>query len=212
MTTTGRATFSCGGSLRRKRSAASPSSTSESWWRILVRCSASLIIIASTGLSSTSSISTGCDGPGMLPPLLRLGRVQGKQESRAFTLLGLDPDPAVVALHDLLADRQPEPAAGIAPAAVQPLEQLEHLLEIDGVDPDAVVGHGESPLRALALRLDPDARGAGAAELDRVADQVHEYLLELRGVDAHLRQRAAVDDRAAFLDAGAQVGEHVGHH
>src|SRR5688500_83832 len=107
MTTPGRATFSCGGSLRRRRSAASPSSTCESWWRILVRCSASLIIIASTGLSSTSSISTGCDGPGMLPPLLRLRRVQREQEFRELAFLGLDQDPAVVALHALFAYHQP---------------------------------------------------------------------------------------------------------
>jgi hypothetical protein len=53
-------------------------------------------------------------------------------------------------------------------------------------------------------------RRGGAAELDRVADQVLEELAELRGVAGDDGQRVVRDHRLGFSDAGVEVVEHVG--
>src|SRR5512139_2614810 len=72
---------------------------------------------------------------------VRGGDGNGKREYRAAALLGLDPDPATVALHDVAGDREPE--AGAAPADPGPVglvEALEDPALVDLRDADALVG------------------------------------------------------------------------
>ena len=102
----------------------------------------------------------------------------------------LDPDAAVVALDDPLADRQADAAARVLVAAVQALEDAEDALGVARVDPDAVVGHPEQPGVALALGGHLDARRVFGPELDPVADQVLEQLAQLALVAPHGRQLA----------------------
>src|SRR5262245_26795599 len=74
---------------------------------------------------------------------------------------GRRPDPPAVPLDDVLAGRQPDPAARVLvpvpPAGVLPrlnpevenlLKRVLHLLEpLQPLDADAVVGHGDDPFR-----------------------------------------------------------------
>ena len=63
---------------------------------------------------------------------------------------------------DLLDQREADAGAGVLLTAVEPFEHAEDPLPVLGVDPDAVVGHGEPPLPAGPLRGDRDPRdGAG---------------------------------------------------
>src|SRR5919197_2631153 len=70
---------------------------------------------------------------------LLLGDGDREAEPASPALVLLDPDPAVVALDDPLADREADPAAGIRLAAVQPLEHGEDPFRVARIDPDPVV-------------------------------------------------------------------------
>ena len=80
---------------------------------------------------------------------------------------------------------RPMPVPGYSRAAVQALEQHEDALEVLGRDADAVVAHREAPAGVARLGLDVHLRRLGAAELDRVAEQVLEQLGELRRIGHH---------------------------
>src|SRR5690606_23413819 len=95
---------------------------------------------SSPGLSSTSRMSMG-PFLSTMGDLLLLG--QREMECGAFAGPRLDPDAAVVALDDLLADGEADPGAGILPLAVQPLEHHEDALEVLRLDADAVVRDAE---------------------------------------------------------------------
>src|SRR5205823_7417210 len=77
---------------------------------------------------------------------------EAEREGGALSRLGLHPDAAAVALHDLLADRQPNARAGILVATMQPLEGDEDALGTRRVDAYAVVAHVDQPL-AAGMRL-----------------------------------------------------------
>src|ERR1044071_2564595 len=110
------------------------------------------------------------------------------------------PDRSAMALDDLLADREADAGAGVFPHRVQPLEDHEDALEVLRLDADAVVGDGDLPRIALVLGADVDARYAGAAELERVADQVLEQLRELHVVHALGGQRIPGDGGPGLLE------------
>src|SRR5690606_13639123 len=70
-----------------------------------------------------------------------LGRGKGERPPYDSALVGLriDPHLAAVILHDLLAERQPDPGALVRLGRVQPLEDQEHVVGTLGVDADPVV-------------------------------------------------------------------------
>jgi hypothetical protein len=101
---------------------------------------------------------------------------------------------------------RPMPVPGYSLRPLQALEDLEDALDVGQLDADAVVAHGEHPVRALAHGLDVDLRRhAIAPELDGVADQVLEHLDHLHLVAAHHGQVALRHRGAALADRQAQV-------
>src|SRR4051794_1058486 len=74
--------------------------------------------------------------------LLR-GARQGEPERAPLAGLALRPDAAAVLLDDPVANRQPDPGAGVRPLAVQAVERLEDLLGVARLHADAVVAHRE---------------------------------------------------------------------
>src|SRR5262249_52747798 len=123
--------------------------------------------------------------------------------------LRLGPDPAAVALDDLLADREADPGPGVAVPRVQALEDDEDPLRVPHLEADAVVSYRDDPLLAFAVRLDPDVRRILPAELDRVRDQVLEELADLVWVDLHAREIAGFDPGAALLDRDLHAVEDI---
>ena len=115
----------------------------------------------------------------------------------------VDPDGAAVVFDDLLAQRQPDAGAAVGVAAVQALEDDEHLVDELRGDADAVVRHGEQPLVVRRVprshSIDDPRRDALAAELHRVADQVLPQHRQQRRIADDLRQRVG---RADDLGAG----------
>ena len=69
---------------------------------------------------------------------------EGEEERRALIGLGFDPDSAMVAFDDFLADGEPDAAAGTI-GSVESLERLEDSGLVFGRDPDSVVIAGKSP-------------------------------------------------------------------
>src|SRR5262249_13173514 len=128
------------------------------------------VVSKSSGLSSTRRI--GWLGPGLSGT--HVSFLQGEIEGRPPTGGRLDPDFAMVALDDLLDDRQARAgAAAVLVAAVQALEDAEHGVLVLFRDADAVVAHVEDrrPVRALPpADLDPFLRLVGV--LHGVADEV----------------------------------------
>src|SRR5262249_19059901 len=126
------------------------------------------VVSKSSGLSSTRRIGwLGLSGT-------HVSFLQGEIERRPLAGGRLDPDSAMVALDDLLDDREARArAAAEAVAAVQALEDAEHGVVMLLRDADAVVAHVEDrrPVRALPpADLDPSLRLV--VVLHRVDDQV----------------------------------------
>src|ERR1051326_8987993 len=88
---------------------------------------------------------------------------QGKQEVRTAFRLRLDPDPAAIALDDLLADCQADSVARVFAAFVKAAEQTENLAEILWIDPNAVIANRDGPYAGRALGRNPDYRRSVAA-------------------------------------------------
>src|SRR6478672_4668540 len=111
----------------------------------------------------------------------------GEGERRALALLGLDADPAAVALDDVPGDRQAEPRAAPTHAgAVGLVEALEDAGPVGLRDPDPVVAYGDGDDVTLAPDADHDL-AALWAELHGVVDEVHEHLAQAVLVAAHER-------------------------
>src|SRR5690606_34752874 len=108
-----------------------------------------------------------------------------------------DPRAAAVGLDDAANDRQADAGALDPIARVQGLEQIPDPRVIARRDPRPVVAYVECPAVARGLRADLDERRPAGVVLERVADEVHEYLLQrdARGVQ---RRQQRID-----LDAGA---------
>src|SRR5207247_3380552 len=104
-----------------------------------------------------------------------LSRLQLEEERRALLAVRLDPDPAVHAFDELLADVEPEPGPSHAAhhLRVGAVELLEDPILVLGIDPEPLVANGEAH-GALGFRgLDLDMATLGRV-LDRVPDQVDE--------------------------------------
>src|SRR6185369_14074216 len=86
-------------------------------------------------------------------------------------------DAPVMALHDLLADGEPQPgAAGLAALrAVQLLEFLEQLVPVAPLDHLAAVGHRDRDVVPLPLGAHHDHL-PNRREFDRVGEQVGDHL------------------------------------
>src|SRR5579884_152020 len=83
----------------------------------------------------------------------RAGHRYGEAEGGAFSDLGvLDPDPAAVLFDKPLADREADAAAWVLLAAVQALEQPEHLFAEALFDANSVVAYGEYTPAVALLR------------------------------------------------------------
>src|SRR5882672_5355879 len=72
-------------------------------------------------------------------------RRQREPEAGASTETRFDPDPPASTLQDPLARGESDPAARVAVARVQALEDLEDALALGLVDSDPVVADEESP-------------------------------------------------------------------
>src|SRR5580658_8917619 len=121
---------------------------------------------ASASSSSTTSTSISFIG--------RLSR-QREAEPGAVSLRGIEPDAAAEVLDDLAAHGQADTGARVGAALVEPLEQHEYPVGVLRRDPDAVIGEREELEPAVRPGRDDDARRRGAAELERVAEQVLEH-------------------------------------
>src|SRR6185437_11888136 len=133
-------------------------------------------------------------------PASRICRGPRKPESRAVSRLGLDRNAPTAGLDDLLHDRQPDPAAldGVARG-----ECLEH-----APDPLVVLRRDSRPViryRELDAAIDSGMRhgyfgirAMSPRKLQRVAEQVHEDLLQGRPLRFHDRHLP----RDMNLDAG----------
>jgi len=135
----------------------------------------------------------------------------GNGEAERGPLAGLrfHPDAAAVPLHDLFAKSQADARAGVLFPIVQALEDDEDALAKLRVDADAVVAHGEGPVRAGRLRPDLYQRLGGAVKLDGIANQVLKQLHQLHFIAQHGRQRAAGHHGPAFLNGLAQIDERL---
>src|SRR6185312_16278506 len=80
---------------------------------------------------------------------------QRKKERRASAFFRFHPDPAPKAFHNLLADRQPDPASGPI-VAVQPLEGFKDLKLILRRNTGTVIRAREKPHLALICNPDVD--------------------------------------------------------
>src|SRR6185312_14346260 len=115
-------------------------------------------------MKSQRGIATACDGA-----LRRFGSIgyeafgivnlrcfrQRKKERRASAFFRFHPDPAPKAFHNLLADRQPDPASGPI-VAVQPLEGFKDLKLILRRNTGTVIRAREKPHLALICNPDVD--------------------------------------------------------
>src|SRR6185503_15141666 len=130
---------------------------------------------------------------------------QREGESGPSAQLALDPDPAVMQLHELLRQGQPKPGAFQLPRIIGP--HLAELLEdgrlVLGSDPDAGVGDGDFNclVRSPGLHSDPSAFGG---ELDGVGEKVEENLLDLALIPDELPQaRVQVELQGDAVARGA---------
>src|SRR5256714_2794295 len=202
----GLATAACFPCRRRNARASTPSAATCRLLRTRASRNGSRVRRASPGLSSTNRISIGT----ALELISRLPDCgQRERERRAPARLGLDPDPAAVALHDLFADREPDARTRVLVLPVQPLENDEDALEVLGIDPDAVVADVKHPLAVVPLRRNPNLRRARPAELEGVREQIQEQVLQLPGISRDGRQAVARDRRSGFVDRELETLERA---
>ena len=125
------------------------------------------------------------------------GRVERPRPRPARSAAQIRP---AVPLDDLPADRQPDARALVLVARVQPLEDAKIRSAYCGSKPMPLSRTRHAPARR-ASRAAPRRRArrpaatSGAAELERVADQVLEQLPQLRRVGQHRRQRRPTSTR-----------------
>src|SRR6476620_12469311 len=84
-------------------------------------------------------------------------------------------------MREPAADREPQPCAAVPPGrrAVQLAEILEHLGVVRLGDADARVLHRDGDQPALSIIRRSDGHGPAGRELQRVAEQIEDDLLDL---------------------------------
>src|SRR5579862_3627382 len=122
----------------------------------------------------------------------------------------LEPDSSAILLHNALADRQADTAAGVLFAGVQAFEKPENLIRVARLDPDPVVGDRKNPPAVLARRGNLYTGVLLATVLERVAEQILEQLRQVHRVNRQDRQVAAGDFGAGLFDRGAEVLQNTG--
>src|SRR6266700_2606869 len=117
-------------------------------------------------------------------PALRCGFRRSEweleEERRSGAVLGLDPDPSAHALDELARDVQPEarPAHALQQRGIEAIELLEDSVALGLRNARAFVPDPEA--RPAAAPADSDLhRALGLAVLERVVDQILEYLPKL---------------------------------
>lgn len=147
-----------------------------------------------------------------------LGQVQADPEFRTFARRAVDADFAAHLLDQALGNHQAQPrAAGLARQRVVGLaEGLEQRAHVLAGQADTGVLHADAQLHAVLLFvLDhcPGHDGALAGELDRVADQVGEDLLQAQRVADQRQRRVAVHQAHQFqlfgMGGGCEDGQGV---
>lgn len=140
-------------------------------------------------------------------PMALIGN--GKKEGGALPELRLDPDMTAVALDDFLAQCQANTRARVAAARVQTLENDKNPFSILWGNAHAIIAHRKHPGAIAMLGPDMDDRRLRAAEFQRVAEEVLEYLEQLCRVSHDRRQWPMRHAGLALLDSDRQVSLHV---
>src|SRR6476661_6127309 len=118
-----------------------------------------MLSVATRRRSTTCSLSGADDRRSGIGPDRERDR-----ERRSPPLLGLDPYPAAVLLHDVARDRQPEARPTAADAGpVDLVEPLEDPVPVRLRDPDTVVLDRQEDLVAVATDRDPHLVGGTLA-------------------------------------------------
>lgn len=125
-------------------------------------------------------------------------------------------DIAAHEVHQLPTDRQPKPGPALHRASLGHLdERLEQARLVRRSDTDTGILHvhpDDRPPLVQAPFLETDRHLSPLGELDRIAHQVGEHLLEAQGIDQHVPSRGIVqlhNEPQAFLPG--QAFEHAAH-
>ena len=121
------------------------------------------------------------------------GNRQGEGEFGADSLLALRPDPAIVCLHEMLADRQPQAGAFslTLECAIHLVEFLEKMGQLVCRDARACIGNADQHVALSTRDLNPD--DAVLCEAGSISQQVEQDLADARPVN---------------LQRGQVVGDH----
>src|SRR5277367_4259716 len=99
------------------------------------------------------------------------------------------PNPPTMSLNDFLADRQTDAISGVLAARVQALEHRKNGLRVFGGNSNSVVANRKLPGIRPSRGLNLDLRNIAATELYCVANEILEYLFQLRAIRAHCGQK-----------------------
>ena len=102
--------------------------------------------------------------------------------------LRFNPDPSAQSFQCLLTNRQSDSRTCELVTPVQTLEKDEDPFKVLRVNAHSIVAHGKYPLTAAICGGDVHVRDGRTAIFDCVADQILEYLGELRAVGREGRQ------------------------
>src|ERR1700676_2354633 len=155
-----------------------------------LRRNARIVSSTSSGLSSTSRISTSCDmhlllerRSACLLARLALGCAQREEKCRPMIDFSGDPNPATVLPNDALHKRQADSSTLEIARRVQPVKDSKKLSRIPHVETHPVVPDENHPLVVL---VDPSHLDHGmfppARVLHSIREQVHEYLFHQSGI------------------------------
>ena len=119
-----------------------------------------------------------------------------------------------MALHDFLAQRQPNASARVFFTSVEALEDQKDTIEVFGWNANAVVADGKFPAGNSALfwqaaGRDMNLRGLLTTKLNGVADEILQELGELHWIPFHRRQGLRLYLRSTFFDGDLQVQQRV---
>src|ERR1700712_1376081 len=126
-------------------------------------------------------------------------RRKGEADRSAFTELALRPDAAPVPFHDAPGDVEAEPHTTLI-ILLDLNEAVEDRFQLLTRDAYAGIAHVNANFSAAAPRAHCD-RPAFGRELDRVADQVNQHLVNPRSIERDRRQHR-LSVRAPGDDAG----------
>src|ERR1022692_1043506 len=196
-------------SRRRYDRASTPSRTTFKWFQTRPDFRASWVKRTSPALSSTKRISIGPAVPVMSPMMIHpnfLGHDSGllavsrntEEKCRSMSGCGLHPDLASVALHNFLADGEPDASAGKLFGTVQALEEDENALGVLRLDANAVITHRKDPAVSFPDCGNVHPGRVRAPEFDAIADQVLKELHQLGGIRLDYRQFVVTDQRTVF--------------